>query len=166
MTTPAATPAPAPGPVPAPPPDGSQPRRERTWIYVVASVILLAMALWAILAFSAVRETVRAQEKADELIAAIEESGRTAPSNEQIAKVLGEDGGATCENPNEALSKATLLALLANGATGPGERPVIVDSRAVQGQLLIMEVYCPDELADFQQFIDDLKTDDVAGNRT
>ena len=78
-------------------------------------------------------------------------------------RVLGDDGGATCDDPNEALSRATLLSLLANGATGPGARPVIADSRAVKGQLLIIEIYCPDELEDFQEFVDDLKTDDVAG---
>jgi hypothetical protein len=41
---------------------------------------------------------------------------------------------------------------------------VIADSRVLQGQLLIIEVYCPDELEDFQEFVDDLKTDDVAGS--
>ena len=83
---------------------------------------------------------------------------------EQVAEVLGDDGGATCANPNKALSRATLLSLLANGATGPGARPVIADSRAVQGQLLIIEIYCPKQLEDFQKFVDDLKTDDVASD--
>ena len=78
-------------------------------------------------------------------------------------RVLGDDGGATCENPNDALSRAVLLSQLANGATGPGARPVIADSRVFQGQLLIIEIYCPDELDDFQEFVDDLETDDVAG---
>ena len=144
----------------------SQSPRERTWIYVVSCVILAALAVWAVLAFSAVRESVRAQDKADELIVALQDAGLGTPERAQIVRVLGEDGGATCSNPNEALSKATLLALLTNGATGPGERPVIADSRAVQGQLVIIEVYCPEELEEFQVFIDDLKTDDVAGTRT
>ena len=156
----------APPQTPAQAVDESQSRRERTWIYVVSCAILAALALWAILAFSVVRETVRAQEKADELIAALDGACLRTPERDQIVRVLGEDGGATCNNPNEALSQATLLALLANGATGPGERPVIADSRAVQGQLLIIEVYCPAELEDFQQFIDDLKTSGVAGTRT
>ena len=78
-------------------------------------------------------------------------------------RVLGDDGGATCANPNKALSHATLLTLLYNGATGPGARPVIADSRVVKGQLLIMKIYCPDELPDFKKFVDDLKTDTVAG---
>lgn len=141
----------------------TQTSRERSWIYISACVILGAMVLWAVFAFRSVRETERAQELADELIVALEDAGAATPDRDRIVRVLGDDGGATCANPNEALSRATLLALLANGAAGPGSRPVIADSRAVQGQLLIIEVYCPDELADFQQFVDDLQTDDVAG---
>lgn len=158
MTTSAQTPAQS--------PQEHQSRRERTWIYVVSCVILVAVALWAVVVFSTVRETARAQEKADQLVAALEDAGLGTPDRDQIVRVLGEDGGATCSNPNAALSRATLLTLLANGATGPGSRPVIVDSRAVQGQLLIIETYCPDELDEFQQFIEDLKTGNVAGTRS
>jgi Tfp pilus assembly protein FimT len=142
----------------------TQGQRERNWIYITAWVLLAAFVLAGLIAFSSARETAEAQEKADELIAAIEDAGATAPSKDQIVRVLGDDGGATCEDPNEALSRAALLAQLANGASGPGSRPVISDSRVFQGQLLIIEVYCPDELEDFQEFVDDLKTDDVAGD--
>lgn len=140
----------------------NQPRRERSWIYITSCVILAVVTLWAVFAFSSARETSRAQDKADELIAALQDAGARTPDRDQIVRVLGDGGGATCTNPNKALSRATLYTLLANGATGPGARPVIADSRAVQGQLLIMEIYCPDELEDFQTFVDDLKTDDVA----
>ena len=138
--------------------------RERSWIYITACVILAVMTLWAIFAFSSARETKRAEDKADQLIAALQDAGARTPDKNQIVRVLGDDGGATCANPNNALSRATLLTLLANGATGPGARPVIADSRAVKGQLLIMKIYCPNELNDFQQFVDDLKTDNVASD--
>jgi Tfp pilus assembly protein FimT len=120
------------------------------------------MVIWGIFAFSSARETRRAQDKADELIAALQDAGARTPDQDQVVRVLGDDGGATCANPNKALSRATLFSLLTNGATGPGARPVIADSRVVQGQLLIMQTYCPEELEDFQKFVDDLKTDDVA----
>ena len=145
-------------------PAESQSPRERSWIYIIACVVLVLMALWAIIAFSSARENQRAQDKADELIGALEDAGARTPDRDQIVRVLGDDGGATCADPNAALGRATLNSLLTNGATGPGARPVIADSRAVQGQLLIIEVYCPDELADFQQFVDDLETADVAGS--
>jgi hypothetical protein len=145
-------------------PTETQSPRERSWIYITALVLLGVLALAGVLAFSEGRETARALTKADELIAALEEEGARAPDRDVVARVLGDDGGATCEDPNEALTRAVLLAQLANGASGPGARPVIADSRVLQGQLLIIEVYCPDELEDFQEFVDDLKTDDVAGS--
>jgi Tfp pilus assembly protein FimT len=140
----------------------TQSKRERNWIYITACIILGALVIAGLIAFSSARETRQAQEKADELIAALQDAGARTPDQDQIVRVLGEDGGATCADPNKALSRATLLAQLTNGATGPGVRPVIADSRAVQGQLLIIEIYCPEELQDFQAFVDDLKTDDVA----
>ena len=48
-----------------------------------------------------------------------------------------------------------------NGASHVGQRPVIVDRRLIQGQLLIMETYCPDELDTFRDEVEDLKFDDV-----
>ena len=142
----------------------NQSPRERSWIYFAACAILAVMVIWGIFAFSSARETRRAQDKADELIAALQDAGARTPDQDQVVRVLGDDGGATCANPNKALSRATLFSLLTNGATGPGARPVIADSRVVQGQLLIMQTYCPEELEEFQKFVDDLKTDDVAGS--
>ena len=140
----------------------TQSKRERNWIYITAWVILGALVIAGLVAFSSARETREAQEKADQLIAALEEAGARTPARDQIVRVLGDDGGATCANPNDALSRAVLLSQLANGATGPGARPVIADSRVFQGQLLIIEIYGPDELEDFEEFVADLDTDDVA----
>jgi len=78
-------------------------------------------------------------------------------------RVLGTDGGATCENPNDALSRAVLFTQLANGAAGPGARPVIVDSKVFRGQLLVIQIYCPDELPQFQQPVESLRAARVAG---
>ena len=142
----------------------TQTPRERSWIYITVCVVLGLMVLGSLIVFRAARENTRAQDKADELIAALQDAGARTPDKDQIVRVLGDDGGATCDDPNNALARATLLSLLANGATGPGARPVIADSRVVQGQLLIIEVYCPSQLDDFQEFVDDLKTDDVAGS--
>jgi hypothetical protein len=143
-------------------PTETQTPRERTWIYITACIVLAVVVVIALFAFGSARETQNAQDKADQLITALNAAGARTPDKDQIVRVLGDDGGATCANPNEALSRATLLSQLANGATGPGARPVIADSRAVKGQLLIIKIYCPDELADFQEFVDDLKTDAVA----
>ena len=143
-------------------PAETQSPRERSWIFIAVLVLLAVITLAGVLAFSRGVNDAQAQNKANELINALTEVGARTPDVDQVARVLGDDGGATCENPNEALSRAVLLSQLTNGASGPGARPVIVDSRVVKGQLLIIQVYCPDELEDFQEFVDDLKTDDVA----
>ncbi|WP_457185557.1 pilus assembly FimT family protein [Nocardioides sp. P5_E3] len=145
-------------------PAETQSPRERSWIFIVVLVLLAVITLAGVLAFSRGVNDAQAQNKANELVNALTEVGARTPDVDQVARVLGDDGGATCENPNEALSRAVLLSQLTNGATGPGQRPVIADSRVVQGQLLIIQIYCPDELDDFKDFVGDLKTDDVAGS--
>jgi Tfp pilus assembly protein FimT len=140
----------------------TQSTSERSWIFITALILLGVITLAGVLAFSRGIDNAQAQNKANELVNALTEVGARTPDVDQVARVLGDDGGATCEDPNDALSRATLLSLLTNGATGPGARPVIADSRVVQGQLLIIEIYCPEELEDFKGFVDDLKTDDVA----
>jgi Tfp pilus assembly protein FimT len=141
----------------------SQSGRERSTIYIVVAVVLAILLIIGLITFSSEKSTQAAEQKADQLIAALEAEGARTPTRDQIVHVLGDDGGATCSNPNDALSRGILLSMLSNGAAGPGIRPVIADSRVVQGQLLIIKIYCPDELPDFQEFVDDLKTDDVAG---
>ena len=137
--------------------------RERGFVYVGAVVLLVVLLVICLATVRSARTGKKAQDKADQLISAIEDAGGTAPSRDQIVRVLGDDGGATCTDPNAALNRAILLSQLTNGATGPGSRPVIADSKVVQGQKLIIQVYCPDQLDDFQKYVDDLKTSDVAG---
>ncbi|MGE5719934.1 MAG: hypothetical protein ACM3XQ_08670 [Nocardioidaceae bacterium] len=142
----------------------TQSKRERSTLYIAVAVVIGVLMVIGLIFYRSAEATREAEQKADELIAALEDAGATAPDRDQIVRVLGDDGGATCADPNDSLSRAILLSQLANGATGPGARPVIADSRVVKGQLLIIEIYCPDELEDFKQFVDDFKTDDVAGS--
>ena len=136
----------------------SSTKRSRSVLYIVSMVLLVVFAVIGLLMFKSARDTQQALEKADQLIASINQAGGTAPSREQIARVLGEDGGAVCANPNDALSRTILFSQLAYGAAGPGTRPVIADSRFLQGQLRIIQIYCPEELDEFQKFVDDLQT--------
>jgi Tfp pilus assembly protein FimT len=138
-------------------------RSYRTMLYIGAAVVIAILMIIGLITFSSARSTQQAEEKADQLIAALQSEGARAPSKDQIVRVLGDDGGATCTDPNEALSRGTFLSLLVNGAAGPGIRPIVADRKIVRGQLLIIKIYCPDELEDFQNFVDKLKTSDVAG---
>jgi hypothetical protein len=139
----------------------TQSPRERGWVYITACVLLVALAVGGLIAFTGAVQTAQAQEKADQMVAALEQAGVPNADRDRIIRVLGDDGGATCDDPSSALRRSTMFSMLTNGAAGPGIRPVIADSRAVRGQLLIMQVYCPDELADLQQVVDDLRTADL-----
>jgi hypothetical protein len=138
-------------------------RRERLTIYVLAGAVVLILMVLGLVAWREAKTDQEAQGKADQLIAALTAANAPTPSREQIVRVLGTDGGAICTNPNESLVRAALQARLSNGAGGPGARPVIADSLAVRGGILVVSIYCPDQLAEFQKFIDDLKSADLTG---
>jgi Tfp pilus assembly protein FimT len=141
----------------------TQAPQERRTLYIVLSVVFAVLLVIGLISFRSARSTAEAEEKAGQLIAELENAGARAPSQEALVRVLGDDGGAVCADPNGALSRATLLAQLTNGASGPGSRPVIANSRVVQGELMIIKVYCPDELEEFQEFVDSLNLDTTSG---
>lgn len=136
--------------------------QSRLTTYVVLGVAFLLLAGGCLLSFHTARESQQADEKAGQLITELTSAGARTPSKEQIVTVLGDDGGAVCATPDDALRRGVLYGQITNGAAGPGQRPVIADNRIVQGQLLIMKVYCPDRLADFEAIVQDLKFADVA----
>jgi Tfp pilus assembly protein FimT len=136
--------------------------KSNTITYIVLGIAFLGLFGTALFAFSSAHESRQATEKAGQLQSELTAAGFTAPPTDQIVNVLGDDGGAVCQDPASALSRATLNAQLTNGAAGPGQRPVIADKRVVQGQALIIKVYCPEYIEEFQQVVDDLKFDDVA----
>ena len=135
--------------------------RTRRTTYLVLGVIFLLLLGVALFTFSAARSTAEAGVKADQYLAELSANGLRTPSKDQVVQVLGDDGGALCDDPAAALSRATLYGTLTNGAGGPGARPVIADTNVVKGQLLAIKVYCPDELEEFTEVADDLKTADV-----
>ena len=138
-------------------------RRQRTTIYIVVGIIVAALAVVGLFTYRAGKSTPQAEARADQFIAALTAAGVRAPAKQQVVRLLGEDGGLVCAKPTNALNKAILLSGLANGSSGPGARPIIADSRAVQGTLLVVKTYCPGELPALQKYLNGLKTAGVAG---
>jgi nitrogen fixation-related uncharacterized protein len=139
-------------------------QKDRRVVYIVITVALVLLLIICFVFYRSAQSNQQAEDKANQLIAALQKAGvRVVPSQEQIVRVLGDDGGAICKDPGSALRKALLFSQLTNGAGGPGIRPVIVDSRIFKGELLVIQIYCPDELAEFQQTVEQLKTAGVAG---
>ncbi|MFC4785962.1 hypothetical protein ACT8ZV_15905 [Nocardioides sp. MAHUQ-72] len=140
----------------------TEPRRERVVIYIVVGATVVVLMVLGLVLYNSASSNREAQDKADQLIAALNHAGARTPDQDQIVRVLGTDGGATCTDPNADLNRAILLSQLTNGAAGPGARPVIADSRVFKFQQLVIEIYCPENMTDFQKFVSDLKTGDVA----
>jgi len=136
-------------------------RNARMITYGVLAVAVVILLVVGLLIYQSGRSSQDAEAKAARLIGQLEQFGLRAPSQETIVRVLGDDGGAVCANPNNALTRAALAAQLVNGAGGPGTRPVLADTRFLQGQLAIISVYCPDHLQEFQEYKDRLNSAEV-----
>ena len=136
--------------------------RHPTGLYVAIIVVLVALAVWGVAAYRGHHETKTAKAKAQQLQQAFAAAGLpTYASVDQIAGVLGTDGGAVCDDSGDHLTDALLKMALVNGAGGPGARPVTVDKETLQGGLLIVKTYCPDKYDKYRSFVDDFKTKDV-----
>ncbi|MFF9145639.1 hypothetical protein ACF1BN_12370 [Streptomyces sp. NPDC014861] len=135
---------------------------EHKWIYWGAIVILVGLLITGLVRYSGFKRTTEATDKADRLSEELVRAGYPAPDRETAVRLLGTDGGQVCEDPGNALKKALYrLQQLSNGATGPGSRPVIADSKAVDAERIVLQVYCPDQVAAFDEAVGDLKTDDT-----
>ena len=136
--------------------------RERT-IYWIVGGIFGVLLIVMLVAWNYDRQNEEADAKAQELIAAYEEAGLPTPDQDQIARVLGDDGGQVCETADSELVQAYWKLRLGVG----GEfyvRPVRLDRRIRQGLSLVVDVYCPEKRPDIEDFFEDWDFDDVVRN--
>jgi hypothetical protein len=142
------------------------PRRHRRATYWAVASIVLALLVVGLIVRNEKRNTKPAQAKAAQLQQALTAAGLTAPSVDQIANVLGEDGEVVCQDPGAALGRAVHYGVSTSGAGGPGMRPVYTPRQLVTGTGLVLAVYCPDRLPAFLESVDDLKIADTIRDRT
>ncbi|MFE0650048.1 hypothetical protein ACFVZH_15835 [Streptomyces sp. NPDC059534] len=134
---------------------------EHKVIYWGTIVILIGLVVTGLIRYENVKTDSKTLSKANQLQEALVKAGYPSPDTDTIERLLGTDGGQVCEEPGNALKTALWKIQQANGAAGPGMRPVISDSKAVEVERIVLQVYCPDELDDFDDALDDLKTDDT-----
>ncbi|WP_406199654.1 hypothetical protein OH807_17535 [Kitasatospora sp. NBC_01560] len=134
------------------------------WIYLGSIVVLVAMLVIGLLSYTQVHATTQAGKKAQQLSEALRAAGYPVPDQSQIVHTLGEDGGAVCADPANALQQAQWKYGMSNGASGPGQRPVLSDREVVLAEAIVLSVYCPDRLTAIQDRIDDLKLRDTVRN--
>ena len=130
--------------------------------YLLLAVFVGVLMIVGLITYSGQKSDQEAQQKAQQLVTKFEQAGLPVPEDIDIlTRTLGNDGGAVCDNPASALGKAILADQISNGASFVGRRPVIFTRDLLVGELLILQTYCPDELQDYRDEIDDLKYDDT-----
>jgi hypothetical protein len=126
---------------------------------VFAVLLVLALATW-----NYDKANAEALDKANQLISSYESAGLQAPrSAENVAEVLGTDGGEVCV----AASSDYLLGYIKTRLGVGGEfyfRPTIVDRRPLQGAALIVQTYCPEEAPRLEEFVNGLKSADLSAS--
>lgn len=153
-------------------PDGSpqhedEPSARRWIVYTAAALIAVAVGVLMAVLYAnhhANQDQELAEQRAAELHAKFEAAGITAFDEDQIVAVLGADGGGFCADP-AALVDATSNLGSTNGATGPGNRQSLLDERRLEGDKLVIEVYCPDQLPAFEEYVDSLTLDSSTTNQ-
>ena len=126
-----------------------------TWIYVVIVVVIVALMVAGVAVRKHERNNREAHVKAQELIAKFEAAGLKAPDEATVVELFGTDGGAFAADPGSSLLQAELAAQY--GDPGPASRSVIIDLDLLRAGVIILEVYAPQKLAAYQEFLKGLK---------
>jgi hypothetical protein len=133
--------------------------RERP-VYWIVGAIFGVLLIVMLVGWNYDRQNEEANAKAAELIAAYEQAGLRAPDQDEIARVLGDDGGQVCETADSELVQGYWKLRLMVG----GEfyvRAVRLDGRIRQGLSLVVDVYCPEKRPDIEDFFEEWEFDDV-----
>ena len=146
-----------------PPVEQSSDTGDRVVYWIIIGVLVL-LVIVGVVTYSSNERTDESQQLAAELTQKLDAAGLPVPDEDILVRSFGTDGGAVCNDPANALGRALLFDNLTNGASFVGRRPVIADSRVVQGELLILDTYCPDQVQEFRDKFDDLKFDDTIKN--
>lgn len=134
--------------------------KSHTWVYITIIVVIVALMVAGAVLYRDQKESEEARAKARELITKLNAAGLKAPSEDTAVRLFGVDGGPYAQNPDEELLQSQYAWQL--GTAGPASRPVILDPDFATAAAIFVSVYAPDKLADFQEFVDGLKTQETA----
>ncbi|CRK49188.1 conserved hypothetical protein [Rhodococcus sp. RD6.2] len=137
-----------------------RPENTHLVLYLVLFAAFVGLSVWGLVAFNHDKQSDEANALATELALKFSAAGIEPIDIDSAARVLGTDGGAACADPVAALNEAALDQQIVSGATGPGMRPVIAARNRLVGSRLMLEVYCPENLAEFDAAVADLKLGD------
>jgi hypothetical protein len=108
------------------------------------------------------------EAKAQELITAFQEAGLpTRLDADQIADLLGDDGGPVCAAAADLPDGHALRGYVKTRLGVGGEfyfRPTRFDRAAIRKALIVVRTYCPDELDGIRDIVDDLKLNNLTAS--
>lgn len=135
----------------------SEPLTSKLWFKWVIAVLIIGI-LGALATVVWKRQVVNAEslQKAQELHDKAEALGFNVPSVKTLARLFGTDGGPLCETADGHLTQA-LLAYNMSRTGEVNQRSAIIDKRLLEFEELVLEVYCPEKLDEFREFVDRLK---------
>ena len=123
-------------------------------IYGIVGGILVVLLIVMMITYNYNKSNEEALAKAQQLITAFDEAGLRSPRDaNEVARVLGTDGGAVCASVRDGVALGIAkLNLSVGGAFYT--RPIIADRRLATGLLIVVQTYCPEKIPDAQQFVD------------
>ena len=133
--------------------------KSHKWVYIVIIVVIVALMVAGVVLWRDVKTNREAHVKARQFIAQLNAAGLKAPSEDAVVRLFGIDGGGYANNPDSALLESQYAWQL--GTAGPASRPVILDPDFAKAAAIFVSVYAPDKLAEFQKFVDGLKTQET-----
>ena len=160
--TPAVVPVPRAGPAPtATGPSNGQPsfqaaasRRHRANAWAVGAVLVVLAAV-GVAIYKQGQNDGLARDRAAQVVALFRSHDLPTPVDRKtVIDVLGSTGGPVCADPGGSLSKALKDQSLNNGAATVGSRPIRADRLVVEGEDLVIQVYCPTNLPAYRAYID------------
>jgi hypothetical protein len=130
--------------------------KSHTWIYVTLAVVIVALMVTGVALYREQKQTAEARAKAQEFITKMHAAGLRAPKEDVVVRLFGTDGGVFAKSSDNALARAQYVWGL--GTSGTASRPVILDPDFLKAAEIFVEVYAPEKLDDFHEFVNGLKT--------
>ena len=136
-------------------------RRHRDVLWAIAALLVI-LAVVLVLVYKPAPNNSLAQAKAHRVEALYASHGLTVPVDDKtLISILGTNGGSVCASPTSALTKAMQDLSLANGGATVGIRPIRESSRVVEGEQIILQVYCPKQVPAFNKYVNAKRYDAV-----
>jgi len=118
------------------------------------SVVLCAVTAISLATAACSTGDIESQRKAERLVAAAHDAGLAPRLTVDVAEALyGDDAPAVCRAFDGSLGSAARMLLFGNPS---GRRPKTITSDAVEYSLLVVETYCPENLAHLRAEVEDL----------